>query len=146
MAGNIDIDLGGVRAFGEALHVEVTRGIRPNAVAIVRDSEPDIVHYGVRMATPAMTSARIRLQDSLALALDNMRRFVNVSQSMVAAVDTLIAAYESADGVSREAAEKILADATAQADLARARYEAAQVAAAHVSLPDDYLPADGGMA
>ncbi|GAA1808508.1 hypothetical protein GCM10009682_32870 [Luedemannella flava] len=146
MTGNIDVDLDGLRQVAKALHDAVTRDVRPAAIRIVNDCEPDIVNYGPRFATPAMTSARIRHHDSLAATLANLRSYVNTSQALVAAMNQVIAAYAASDGITAEAAKKILADAAAQADGARARYEAAIRAAGYTSVPDSYMPTDGGMA
>lgn len=146
MTGNIDVDLDRLRQVVKTLHDAVTHHVRPAAIRIVQDCEPDIVNYGPRFATPAMTSARIRHHNSLAATLENLRSYVNTSQAIVAAMDQIIAAYAASDGVTADAAKKILADTAAAADHARARYEAALRAAAYTSVPDSYLPSDGGMA
>ena len=146
MTGDIDVDLDALRAFRTTLNDEVTHHIRPTAIRIVDDCEPDVVNYGPRLATPAMTSARIRHHDSLAATLDNLRHHVNTSRAVIAAMDQIIAAYAAADGVTADAARKILRDATVEGESALARYEAALRAAGRTSVPDTYAPADGGMA
>lgn len=144
--GDIEVDLDGLRAFRKALHDEVIHHVRPTAIRIVNRCEPADVNYGPYIATPAVTSARIRHHDSLAATLDNLRSFVNTSQAIIAAIDQVIAAYAASDGVSLETAKKILADTTAQADAARARYESAHIAAGHTYVPVEYMPTDGGIA
>lgn len=146
MAEKIDVDLDGLQAFRDALHDSVVNDLRPTAIGIVRESEPDLVNYGVRMATPAMTSARIRLHDSLDRSLDNLRTYVNTSQALIAALDGIVAAYATADGVTVEAAKQMLADARMATDTTQKRYDAYQTAAAHVSIPSQAMPTDGGIA
>jgi hypothetical protein len=140
----IDIDLKSVGGFGAALHDEVERNLRPNAARIAEQCDDEAVNFGVRTTTPAVYDMRLRYQESLGQTLTNMRAYVDASQLLVAAVQKIISEYGSADGISGEAANRILTDAVAAVSN-RPNYLNAEAAQQYVSdVPDAFTPWDTG--
>lgn len=128
----IDVDLAGVTEFGNALRAEVERNLRPQAVDIVKDSQDYERAFGNPVTTPTIYAMRDSYHQNLSIAAANVRHYVTTAHLLVEAIERIVEAYASADGVSGDTAAKILAESAGLAASDQS-YESVQEALTHIS-------------
>src|SRR4051794_18654350 len=106
----IDVDLAGVTEFANVLRAEIERNLRPQAVTIVKDSQDYDRAFGNPVTTPTIYAMRDSYHQNLSTAAANVRHYVTTAHILVEAIERIVAAYASADGVSGDTATKILAE------------------------------------